>query len=444
MNLEAASGSNISKKKVSKNVFYGSAGGFFSQKKKVVLEKIKHSGDEKNIFLSKSGSGNNMYSNADNLSGNNESVNITGIKNDSLLGSAANILKAKQVNTDTVFGSPLIRTTAHNLGTLLEKTGEKTCIINRSIKTGNKVYCAVVSFNSDKDLESAFCIEPIFNGVKLSWTRIDLVYCEKCGHFGHSALKCNALNLAKLYEKKSVLISCSAAFGDKFWAQVVLLASLSGGFCFSFGLGSSSSFVSSLSSTLPSISADYSFLSAYLAVLKHSLKLLTDQVFVLTTPIAANLDLGSTIILNSPELISLLLSSITSNVSVLDPSNSKVLTTKVGFLEFKLMALNAFVGSMLKIATCNVCSINVLAKQEDIVCWHMNSGLYADVSAKIRFGQAVEINFFIVRVVNTSTFVVLGGDFNENESKKNVSFHFCLDLDLVNSLGDHYLAKAFT
>ncbi|KAG9292518.1 hypothetical protein G9A89_002153 [Geosiphon pyriformis] len=35
-------------------------------------------------------------------------------------------------------------------------------------------------------------------------------------------------------------------------------------------------------------------------------------------------------------------------------------------------------------------------------------GLYADVSAETRFGQALKVNFFIVKAVNFSTFVVLG------------------------------------
>ncbi|KAG9284537.1 hypothetical protein G9A89_014141 [Geosiphon pyriformis] len=68
-------------------------------------------------------------------------------------------------------------------------------------------------------------------------------------------------------------------------------------------------------------------------------------------------------------------------------------------------------------------------------------GLYADVSAETRFGQTVEINFFIARTVNASIFVVLGENFNENSSNKSVSFQFCLDLSLVNSLGGHYLTK---
>ncbi|KAG9289805.1 hypothetical protein G9A89_015385 [Geosiphon pyriformis] len=60
--------------------------------------------------------------------------------------------------------------------------------------------------------------------------------------------------------------------------------------------------------------------------------------------------------------------------------------------------------------------------------------LYAGASVEIRFGLAMEVNFLIAKAVNSSSFVVLGGDFNEDESKKSASFRKCLNLGLVNSL----------
>ncbi|KAG9289878.1 hypothetical protein G9A89_015458 [Geosiphon pyriformis] len=92
-----------SKKKAPKSAFYGPAGGFFSQKKKVVLGNIKHSGNEKNIFLNKSELGNNVFSNVDSLSDNKKGVNMTGINVGSLLDLAVNTLKAKHVNIGAVF-----------------------------------------------------------------------------------------------------------------------------------------------------------------------------------------------------------------------------------------------------------------------------------------------------------------------------------------------------
>ncbi|KAG9306402.1 hypothetical protein G9A89_018285 [Geosiphon pyriformis] len=396
----------MSKKKAPKGAFHGLAGGSFSQKKKVVLENVKHSGNKKDISLNRSELGNNVYSDVDSVSGDEKSTNMTSINVGFLLDSAANTLKAKRVNTGAVFGLPLgspnfvmnddedvsfpshlsislkkkwidpkivktqvevlvkksfaldinlsaveeksatlktqfirklfskindfggattfskfegiirstftseeslikeipmdtpkgmivaalsefgqvkavvefaessqadllaarwsfligkdsvhmakaasknwfrvllftlpVSTTAHDLGNLLEGAGGKMCIINWSLKSGNRTCCAVVGFESDKILESAFHTVPILGRVKLSWARLGLVQCDRCGKLGYSVLECdveiastpkppksfikwvtldeNCLQLAKLYVKKSVPIFCPAAFGGK-------------------------------------------------------------------------------------------------------------------------------------------------------------------------------------------------------------------------------------
>ncbi|KAG9297787.1 hypothetical protein G9A89_011302 [Geosiphon pyriformis] len=69
-------------------------------------------------------------------------------------------------------------------------------------------------------------------------------------------------------------------------------------------------------------------------------------------------------------------------------------------------------------------------------------GLYAGVSSEKKFSQALEVNSFITRALNSSTFVVLGGNFNENNSKKSASFRFCLDLGLANLFNAHLLVRA--
>ncbi|KAG9291361.1 hypothetical protein G9A89_003465 [Geosiphon pyriformis] len=61
-------------------------------------------------------------------------------------------------------------------------------------------------------------------------------------------------------------------------------------------------------------------------------------------------------------------------------------------------------------------------------------GLYAGASSVVWFFQAGEINSLIAKAVNKSSFVVLGGNFNENGSHKCASFKKCFDLGLINSL----------
>ncbi|KAG9290825.1 hypothetical protein G9A89_010974 [Geosiphon pyriformis] len=192
-----------------------------------------------------------------------------------------------------------MRTTAYNLGNLLNRTDRKTCFINYSLETDNRTYCTVVCFKSDKTLESAFLMELILGGVKLFWARLDLVQCKKCGRFGYSTLECNALvaflsklsktfkkvvsnehclQLAKLYERKSVLISHLTAFNGKSWAQVVLLIGWSVSFCPISGFGFSSFGALGSNGDSSLVSTGNSFLNSYLASLKCSLELLADQV----------------------------------------------------------------------------------------------------------------------------------------------------------------------
>ncbi|KAG9294193.1 hypothetical protein G9A89_021552 [Geosiphon pyriformis] len=71
-------------------------------------------------------------------------------------------------------------------------------------------------------------------------------------------------------------------------------------------------------------------------------------------------------------------------------------------------------------------------------------GLYAGVSLTVWFSQTAEINSLIIKTVNKSFFVILGGDFNEDSSHKCASFRKCHDLGLINSLGVGPLAKQLT
>ncbi|KAG9301951.1 hypothetical protein G9A89_020995 [Geosiphon pyriformis] len=451
-----------------------------------------------------------------------------------------------------------VETTAHDLGNLLEGAGEKTCVINCLLETGNRTRCVVVCFESDKAMESAFYMEPIFGGVKLSWARLDLVRCEWCGKFSYSALECDAevasvfqspksfkkpanldtcLQLAKLYAKKRVPIS----------SQVVSVASVSHGSLDGSGSGSLLFGALNSSGTPPPLSMVDAPLGVCLACLECSVELLSDQILNILLHFD-NLSLvslapSSDIIppVNTPQLSvsgSLMVanSNLDSNM-VLD-----VLTSKVGVLESKLVALDAsiadvcwfgFSGPLLisitsyiwKIATCNVRGMNNPAKQEDIICWHkemnnmisivtetklkdgihpwimnkfvgvrvftsglssgymssgvaiiMNNflarhvckvldisgrflsvkllfknklsvsilGLYAGSSLAVHFSQVDDINSLIARAVNESSFIILGGDFNEDGSCKSASLKKCFDLGLVNSLSGSLFEKDAT
>ncbi|KAG9307598.1 hypothetical protein G9A89_023163 [Geosiphon pyriformis] len=92
--MKATASSTAPKKKAPKSAFQGPTGGFFSQKKKIVLGNVKHFGDEKDISLSKAGSSGSVYSDVESLSGEDENVSMSGTNDGFLLGSAATTPKA--------------------------------------------------------------------------------------------------------------------------------------------------------------------------------------------------------------------------------------------------------------------------------------------------------------------------------------------------------------
>ncbi|KAG9291895.1 hypothetical protein G9A89_004833 [Geosiphon pyriformis] len=598
----------MSKKKASKDAFYGPAGGFFSQKKKVVLSNIKHSGNERDISLSKFGPSNNIYSDVKSLSDDNKDINISGVNNDfsnfymdddevvlsfhlpislekkcdpkiiktsievlvkklfaldinllavkkkstmvktqlireifSLVNSfgrtttpskfegiirsiftleksmemAVLLARKKEINInsnlkrqemrsdqtvsfligkDSVHIAKAVRdckiwasknwfnillftlpigTTAHDLRILLKEA-----------KTGNRICCAVVGFDSNNNLKSVFYMEPILGAVSTSrpLKPFKKVVFDKCH-----------LQLTRLYKKKSVLIFHSTVFGGKSWAQVVLLAGSSDGFCFTPGSGSLFSNTLGLSSGFPFVLADNLSLNAFFGIVckLSNIKLVLQAPspsFKVSAPlIATKKDLALDIIVNNSELVLSIFFFTSSNVSTLGLNSSKVLTTKVGSLESKLVAFKASVSSVLansliwKITMCNVWDINIPAKQKDVtklkdrvylwiagkfegVCVFtsgLNSeylsagvvvvidsslakhvykvsevsgqllsirllfknklsvlvlGLYTGASSVVQFLQAREVNSLIAKTVNESSFIILGGDFNEDVS----------------------------
>ncbi|KAG9287467.1 hypothetical protein G9A89_023839 [Geosiphon pyriformis] len=609
MDLKTVLGGDISKKKAPKSAFHGPAGGSFVQKKKVVFGNIKHSGDERDISLSKSGPGDSMYSDVNSLFSNNVNVGMTDVYRGSFLGSTATTPKAKRVDTGMMFGSPLgspdftmddneivlplrisislekkwidpkivknqvemfvkkffvldinlsavenksamaktqvIRklfskingfggattsskfegiiksmfTSLESMEKAVSLVRKNNIIVNSDLKrpgvcsdraivikkipmdtpkemiiaavsefgqiktvvefaessqtdqfaakwlfligknsvrmakavrdretwasrdwyrvllftllvrtmahdlgdllagadTGNRVCYAVVCFENNKVLESAFHTEPIFGGVRLSWARLDIVQCRQCGKLDHSVLKCdaetstsptlsrsfkrivsneNCLQLAKLYTKKSVVSLVSSFNGSH-------SGSGSG-----FGSSSDALGVAGYSSPMNPVS---SFLETRLISLKHSLELLIDKVSDIIDKLdslnlvslalasssqplvvsgSVNMKFGLDMVLDEPESV------------VLPPSlfgfeqfkdfdfESGLFGVKVGgsqsfdlfgigevrsnvcWLKFCGLFYTSMNNLVWKIAICNVRGMNNSAKQKNIIHWH--------------------------------------------------------------------------
>ncbi|KAG9285999.1 hypothetical protein G9A89_022675 [Geosiphon pyriformis] len=396
-----------------------------------------------------------------------------------------------------------VGTTAHDLGNLLDGAGGKTCIINHSLETGNRFCCAVVGFESVEMLESAFHTKPVLGGVKLSWARLNLVWCERYGNFGHFALECDAKIASTSKSSKSFkrIVSDENHLQCAYFLTVVSLAPLSNNYFFGSGPGFGSFFsgASGVIGPSPLVALTSTSLEARLASLECSVELLVDKVSGivsklenlvlvplaptffsrnLVVPVVANVEVDSDMALDDPKPVLFSSSLVFSGTSDLGSSSSKILTSKVGCLESKLMALETSVCSVLK----KYSSVHVFVSGLDLgylgsgvaiimnvalakhvyriseVSGHLLAikllfknklsvsilGLYASASVSMCFSQADEINTLIAGTVNESSFVILGGDFNENSSCKSASFKKCGALGLVNFLVNSVFLKALT
>ncbi|KAG9306157.1 hypothetical protein G9A89_016061 [Geosiphon pyriformis] len=251
----------------------------------------------------------------------------------------------------------LVGIMAHDLSGLMELYGKKTCFIGCNPNSYVHDRCVTVCF-ADKTFKLAVIgFVLVFRGVNLHWAGLFLACCSKCKHFGHIFDVC----------LKQTLIVCPVSFGSKTWAQVASGFSLHVVLSFSFGTDSSSD--TEISSAILAFSGD-SGLHNYLASLKHSVELLSDQIsgilkklsfielvplvpFSLTSPSIASVSLNSGLDLNMavnsmfmlpvPSLIG-----INIDVSGFSSNSSKILTTKVGSLESKMVVLDVLVNSVLE------------------------------------------------------------------------------------------------
>ncbi|KAG9301922.1 hypothetical protein G9A89_020966 [Geosiphon pyriformis] len=96
------------KKKAPIEVLYGPVGSFFSQKKRVSVGNIKHSGDKKDISLVKSDPSYDVYSDMNSVSGDSKDDDIfLGAGDGSFFGLVTNTPKTKKATSNLVCGSPL-------------------------------------------------------------------------------------------------------------------------------------------------------------------------------------------------------------------------------------------------------------------------------------------------------------------------------------------------
>ncbi|KAG9290133.1 hypothetical protein G9A89_010439 [Geosiphon pyriformis] len=290
-----------------------------------------------------------------------------------------------------------VGTNAHDLSSLLESYGGKTCYIGRNPSLYVHDRCAVICFGDETSKLAAIGTVPVFRNVSLHWAGLSLASCARCKQFGHVSVNCSLgrrvvseqdrVRLAGIYKRKSASVTRPVSFGGKTWAQVT---GCSPSRVVSSGAPGVSLVSGSKTFSMDSSSFGAADLDGCLAVLEHSVEILTDQVslilkklsfidLVLLAPFPSALPLVSlTAVVSDMDLgldldSTLLLSASSSpNVggSVVDfsLSSSKVLTAKIGGLELNMMAFEASICSVLD-------RLNHLHSElADVVCWHVSSG----------------------------------------------------------------------
>ncbi|KAG9299499.1 hypothetical protein G9A89_020670 [Geosiphon pyriformis] len=480
---------------VSKGTFHGPVGDFFSQKKKVILENIKHSDNKKNIFLSKSGPGSSIYSNVDSLSNKDKNVSMFDVNGESLLGLAATMSKVKHVNNSAVFGSlfsSLNFSMDNNkvvfplcLSIFLDKKWIDPKIIKTPVEVlVKKSFALNINFSAiERKLTMAKTqfIRKLFssvNGFEGATTFLKFkeiiksIFTSEISMMKTTLLaKENGIIINKIFMDmpKKMIVTVVFKFGEiksikiqliGIWQKAIVVFAKSGQAEHSSS-GSGSSFFDALYDKRSILVTQNGFLIGdCLALLEQLLELLADQVLgimyrlnsmelVLLVPVFQVKSLvvsafilsmsDANMVLDVPWLFLPFSSPVVKDKVVdLGLSSLKVLTSKIGSLKSKIVVLEVSIGLILEKDMTN------LAKQEDIIHWHKESGLYTGALVGIYFGQAANINFMVSKAINSSFFIILGGDFNENKSRRSASFKFYLGLGLINTFDGHSLAKAST
>ncbi|KAG9303012.1 hypothetical protein G9A89_006229 [Geosiphon pyriformis] len=257
--------------------------------------------------------------------------------------------------------------TSHDLSDLLDSYGKKTCFIGHNLNFYVCDKCAVVCFADETSKLAAFGFIPVFKSVILHWTSLSLTCCAKCKQFGHISNACSVGGNVGVHGKQVAFVVRLVSFGGKTWAQVAGSILSCVVFSGSFGAGQSPG---AKTFSFASVSSSGLDLYNHITFLKHFLELLANQisgilkklslvdsvplvvaseVFSLVVPVSVAFGLNSDIALVGKLVSSVSPSLVVNNmINSLSSSSSKVLTTKVGGLESKMLALEILVESVLE------------------------------------------------------------------------------------------------
>ncbi|KAG9299741.1 hypothetical protein G9A89_013101 [Geosiphon pyriformis] len=344
----------------------------------------------------------------------------------------------------------------------VRSVGEKTCVIDRHSVMYAWARCAIVCFNSAESLDAAVKTMPVLRNTNLRWSCLISAKCTKCEKLGHTSLGCAVGG-------KLSSVARPVSFGGLSWAKIACE-------CSSPPLSDQNVVVNNSSSLeiKPSLQVVMEVNDRF-AALERSLTSLVEQVGKLAKrldalgPMVPLDDQGADIVMSKGSGVSTSGGNVAGAVSFDVSSVSKLedsmkclmemvlgLSAKVDSIVFTSGLdsghLGAGVAVIMNVSLArHVCKVSEVSGRLLSIKLLFEGklsvsilGLYAGASSVVRFSQAGEINSLIAKTVNESSFIILGGDFNEDGFHKSASFKRCFDLGLVNSLVGNPAAKILT
>ncbi|KAG9293549.1 hypothetical protein G9A89_005552 [Geosiphon pyriformis] len=331
------------------------------------------------------------------------------------------------------------------------------CVIDHHLVMYARARCAVICFDSAESLNAIVGTMPVLKGANLCWSCLVSAKCVKCEKSGHTSLGCviggrvssglslrrvlsdtDKSRLAAIYVKRSAPVARPVSFGGLSWAKMV-----------------------------PSLPVSMEVNDRF-AALECSLASLAEQVGKLVKRLDA---LGPTVFQPSPGCQLLVTPSLQNQgADIVMSEDSGTVTCGeivVGAVSFDVSLVSKLEDSMkclMETVLGLSAKVDSFGLKEKICPWIVNkydgvrvftSGLesgYLGAGVAVIMNsflarhvckvlEAGEVNSLIVKAVNKSFFVVLGGDFNEDGSHKCASFKKCLNLGLVNALGGSSCGK---
>ncbi|KAG9303919.1 hypothetical protein G9A89_005829 [Geosiphon pyriformis] len=367
-----------------------------------------------------------------------------------------------------------VETNAHDIWNFIGSVGEKMCVIDYHLVMYAQTRCAVVCFESAKLLDAVMRITPVLKGVHLHWFYIGSATCAKCRRLDHTSLGCglggklssgrlpyqmlsnsDKSRLVTIYAKHLAPVTRPVTFGSASWTVVVS--------------GSSFSSLFEMKPT-PLVSLDInnrfatlecSFVSLVKCVNKLAKRLDTPgpTVSQLRADIVMSEGLGvatgdKTVVgaVVFDPLVVLKMEETLRNLSVM-VMNLLAKIDNAGLVPHKDMGnlISIFMKSKLKGKVCLwiasrfdgvwvskvpgwLLYIKLLFKNKLSVSI---LGFYAGASLAVWFSQASKINSLIAKTVNKSSFIILDGDFNKDESVKKTINYVFISLNLINVVVYH-------